>query len=190
MGADAFTVKSDDDVLWFFVDGATNSGDELELVAPTRVRPGEEFDVQVYAYDFAGARRLIQGVTVAGGGATGTSDASGVARLTLDRAGSRTLRATLDPNIPSAPTKVCVNADLSKCGAGRGTRIWGSRRGEHIVDTAGRDSVLAGAGPDLVLVRGGKRGQGALRRGPGHRDWGRRDRVGRDCERVLVRGRQ
>jgi hypothetical protein len=190
VSADAFTVKSGDDVLWFFVDGARNSGDELELVAPARVRPSEQFDVQVYAYDFAGVRRPIQGVTVTGGGASATSDAAGVARLALERAGNRTLRASLDPNIPSAPTKVCVNADLSKCGAARGTRIWGSRRGEHIVGTAGRDSVLAGAGSDLVIVRGGNVDRVRCGSGRDTAIAGRRDRIGRDCEVVRVRGRQ
>ena len=45
VGADAFAVKPSDDVLWYFVDGARNSGDELELGAPPRVQPGQEFDV-------------------------------------------------------------------------------------------------------------------------------------------------
>ncbi len=190
VGAGAFTVKPSDDVLWYFVDGARNSGDELELGAPPRVKPGQQFDATVFAYDPQGVRRPVAGATVAGGGATGTTDASGVAHLTLNRAGNRTLRATLDPNIPSAPTKVCVNAALSKCGAARGTRIWGSRRGEHIVGTAGRDSVLAGAGGDLVIVRGGNVDR--VRGGVGSDTViaGRRDRVARDCEVVRVRGRQ
>ena len=121
---------------------------------------------------------------------TATTDAAGVAHLTLNRAGNRTLRATLDPNIPSAPTRVCVNADLSKCGAARGTRIWGSRRGEHIVGTAGRDSVLAGAGGDLVIVRGGSVDRVRCGVGSDTVIAGRRDRVARDCEVVRVRGRQ
>jgi hypothetical protein len=190
VGGDAFTVKSGDDVLWFFVNGTTNSGDELELVAPARARLGEQFDVQVYAYDFAGVRRPIQGVNVTGGGASATSDAAGVAHVTLNRSGNRTLRGTLDPNIPTAPTKVCVNAVLSKCPASRGRRIRGSRRGEHIVGSAGRDSVLADAGGDLVLVRRGNVDK--VRCGAG-RDTviaGRRDKVARDCEVVRVRGRQ
>jgi hypothetical protein len=190
VSADAFTVKPSDDVLWYFVDGASNSGDELELVAPPRVRPGQSFDAAVFAYDFQGTRRPVAGATVSGGGATGTTDASGVAHLSLDRRGNRTLRATLEPNIPSAPTKVCVNAVLSKCAAARGTRVWGSRRAETIVGTAGRDSVRAGAGNDLVKVR---RGSVDSVRCGGGRDTvvaGARDTVARDCERVRVRGRQ
>ena len=190
VGADAFTVKSSDDVLWYFVDGTRNSGDELELAAPPRVQPNQQFDATVFAYDFKGVRRPVAGATVAGGGVTATTDASGVARLTLTRAGNRTLRATLDPNIPSAPTKVCVNADLSKCASARGTRIWGSRRGEHIVGSAGRDSVLAGAGGDLVIVRGGNVDRVRCGVGSDTVIAGRRDRVARDCEVVRVRGRQ
>jgi uncharacterized protein DUF4430/hemolysin type calcium-binding protein len=190
VGADQFPVKASDQVLWFFVDGAKNSGDELELVAPARVKPGQRFDVAVSAYDFAGARRAVQGATVSGGGATATTDATGVAHLTLNRGGNRTLRATLDPNVPSAPTKVCVNTDLSKCAAARGTRIWGSRRAESIAGTSGRDSILAGGGNDRISVRRGSLDRVRCGRGNDTVRAGRRDRVAADCEHVHVRGRQ
>lgn len=190
VGGDQFAVKPSDDVLWYFVDGARNSGDELEVGAPPRVKPGRQFDATVSAYNGDGVRRPVQGATVAGGGASATTDASGVAHLTLDRSGTRTLRATLDPNIPSAPTKVCVNADLSKCARARGTRIWGSRRAESISGTAGRDSVLAGAGNDTVSVRRGSVDRVRCGAGTDTVRAGRRDRVGRDCEHVSRRGRQ
>jgi Domain of unknown function (DUF4430) len=190
VGADQFPVKPDDDVLWFFVDGAKNSGDELELSAPARVRPGDEFEVAVVAYDFAGAKRPVLGATVAGGGATGVTDATGVAHLTLNRTGTRTLRATLDPNIPSAPEKVCVNAVLSKCAPAEGSRIRGSRRSELIVGSPGRDSVLAGRGNDRIRVRRGWVDRVRCGRGKDTVLAGRRDKVARDCERVRVRGRQ
>lgn len=190
VGADAFAVKPSDDVLWYFVDGARNSGDELELAAPTRVQPGQEFHVTVFAYDSQGVRRPMPGATVAGGGATGTTDASGEAHLTLNRAGNRTLRATLDPNIPSAPTKVCVNAVLSKCAPARGSRIWGSDRAESIRGTAGRDTVVAGAGNDTIGVRRGSVDRVRCGRGNDTVRAGRRDNVAADCEVVLRRGRQ
>ncbi|HEX6458847.1 MAG TPA: DUF4430 domain-containing protein, partial [Thermoleophilaceae bacterium] len=178
IGADQFAVKPGDDVLWVFVElGAGNSGDELELSAPARVKPGQQFDATVSAYDSAGVKRAVEGATVTGGGASTTTDASGVAHLTLNRGGTRTLRATLDPNIPSAPTKVCVSADLSKCARARGIRIWGSRRAESIGGTAGRDSVLAGDGNDTVRVR---RGSVDMVRCGGGNDTvraGKRDRV-------------
>src|SRR4029453_8860039 len=100
-----------------------------------------------------GVQRPVGGATVAGGGASATTDTAGVAHLTLNRRGNRTLRATHDPDVPSAPTKVCVNADLSKCAPARGSRIWGSKSSESIRGTAGRDSVLAGAGNDVIRVR-------------------------------------
>jgi hypothetical protein len=190
VGGAAFTVKSSDDVLWYFVNGSLNSGDELELGAPPRVQPGQQFDATVFAYDSQGVRRPVAGATVAGGGATATTDASGVAHLALTRTGNRTLRATLDPNIPSAPTKVCVNADLSKCAPARGTRIWGSRRGEFISGTAGRDRILAGAGNDRIAVRRGSVDRVRCGHGSDTVRAGRLDRVARDCEVVRVRGRQ
>ena len=190
VGGDAFAVKADDDVLWYFVDGTRNSGDELELTAPARVHPGQQFDAAVYAYDMVGARRPVQGATVAGGGAIATTDATGVAHLTLTRTGNRTLRATLDPNVPSAPTKVCVNADLSKCAPARGIRIWGSRRSESIAGTPGRDRIAAGAGNDLISVRRGSIDRVRCGRGSDTVRAGRRDRVAADCEDVRIRGRQ
>ena len=190
VGGDAFAVKADDDVLWYFVAGARNKGDELELIAPARVQPGQQFDATVNAYDSAGARRPVAGATVAGGGATATTDATGVAHLTLNRTGNRTLRGTLDPNVPSAPTKVCVNADLSKCGAARGARIWGSRRSDSIAGTPGRDRVLAGGGNDLVRVRRGSVDRVRCGRGDDTVRAGRRDRIASDCEHVHIRGRQ
>jgi hypothetical protein len=118
------------------------------------------------------------------------TDASGVAHLTLNRSGNRTLRATLDPNIPSAPTKVCVNADLSKCAAARGTRVWGSRRSDPIAGTAGRDRILAGNGDDRIAVRRGSIDRVRCGRGHDTVRAGRLDRIAGDCEVVRVRGRQ
>jgi hypothetical protein len=190
VGSDQFAVKPGDDVLWYFVNGTGNGGDELGLVAPARVKPGEQFDATVFAWDAAGVQRPVPGATVAGGGASATTDAAGVAHLTLDRRGTRTLRATLDPNVPSAPTKVCVNADLSKCARARGIRIWGSRRAESIRGTAGRDSIFAGAGNDTVLVRRGSVDRVRCGAGNDTVRAGRRDRVAADCEHVSRRGRQ
>jgi hypothetical protein len=190
VASDHFAVKPGDDVLWYFQDGASNGGDELGLIAPARVKPGQQFDATVFAWDSAGVQRRVPGATVAGGGASATTDAAGVAHLTLNRRGNRTLRATLDPNVPSAPTKVCVNADLSKCAGKRGTRIWGSRRAESIRGTAGRDSILAGAGNDTVSVRRGSVDRVRCGAGNDTVRAGRRDRVAADCEHVSRRGRQ
>jgi hypothetical protein len=190
VGADQFVVMPRDQVLWYFVDGPLNGGDELELLAPTRVMPGQQFDVTVNGYDRDGVRHPVAGASVTGGGASGTTDATGTAHLTLTRLGYRTLRATLDPNIPSAPTKVCVKADLSKCAPARGARIRGSRRAETIVGTAGPDRIRAGNGNDLIRVRRGWVDR--IRCGGGNDTVraGRRDRIAHDCEHVFRRGRQ
>jgi hypothetical protein len=192
VGGDQFHVKADDDVLWYFVDTAANknTGNELELTVPARVQPGQQFDAAVFSYTGTGARSPVAGATVAGGGSTVTTDATGVAHMTLNRTGNRTLRATLDPNVPSAPTKVCVNADLSKCARARGMRIWGSRRSETIVGTTGRDRIKAGAGNDLIRVRRGSIDRVRCGRGSDTVIAGRRDRVAADCEDVRRRGRQ
>jgi len=108
-------------------------------------------------------------------------------RFVLDH---RTLRATLDPNIPSAPTKVCVNEDLSKCSPARGSRIWGSRRGERIAGTAGPNRIRAGGGNDRILVRRGWRDVVRCGRGRDVVRAGARDRVASDCEVVRIRGRR
>ena len=190
VGADQFTVERGDEVLWYFQSPDLNGGNELELSAPARVATGDEFAVQVNQYDFQGNRTPAAGVTVAGGGASAVTDASGTARLTLNRQGNRTLRATLDPNIPSAPTKVCVNEDLSKCSPARGSRIWGSRRGERIGGTSGPDRVRAGGGNDRISVRRGWRDVVRCGRGRDRVRAGARDRIASDCEVVRIRGRR
>jgi hypothetical protein len=190
VGGDQFVVKPSDQVLWYFVDGPLNGGDELELLAPARVMPGQQFDVTVNAYDSAGVRHPVAGASVTGGGASGTTDATGTAHLTLTRLGYRTLRATDDPNIPSAPTKVCVRADLSKCAPARGSRIWGSRRAETIRGTAGPDRIRAGNGNDLVRVRRGWVDRVRCGGGDDTVRAGRRGRIAHDCEHVFRRGRR
>jgi hypothetical protein len=190
VGADQFAVQPRDDVLWYFVDGPLNGGDELELLAPTRVMPGHQFDVTVNAYNGGGVRHPVAGASVTGGGASGTTDATGTAHLTMTRLGYRTLRATLDPNIPSAPTKVCVTADLSKCAPARGKRIRGSRRAETIRGTAGPDRVRAGGGNDLIRVRRGWVDRVRCGRGDDTVRAGRRDRIAHDCEHVFRRGKR
>ena len=190
IGADQFNLKPGDDVLWYFVDGAANSGDELVLTAPARVGRAADFVVQVTAYDFAGAARPVAGAVVKGADSDAVTDAQGQARVSDDDNGTLTLRAVLDPNVPSAPTKVCVNDNPALCGTGRPGTIWGTRRAESIRGTAGRDRVVAGGGADVVNVRRGNVDR--VRCGSG-RDVvraGRRDRVARDCEVVRRRGRQ
>jgi hypothetical protein len=190
VGGDAFAVKPGDDVLWFFVDGSRNSGDELGLTAPIRAVSGTEFPVEVSAYDFQGAARPVAGALVTGGREAVRTGADGIADVTVDGNRTASLRATLDPHVPSAPTKVCANEVLSECTRGRASRIWGSRRGERIAGSSGRDRVLAGGGNDRISVRRGSLDIVRCGRGRDRVFAGTRDRIARDCEVVRYRGRQ
>ena len=190
VGGDAFTVKRGDDVLWFFVDGTENSGDELVLTAPARAERDREFTVEVTAYDFAGTAKPVQGALVTGASRDYLTDAQGRAQVKYEYNRTVTLRAILDPHIPAAPAKVCVNDALSKCPAARGGRIWGSRRADRIAGSAGRDTVIAGAGADVIRVRRGNVDRVRCGRGSDTVLAGRRDKVARDCESVRYRGRQ
>jgi hypothetical protein len=190
VGGDAFAVKPDDDVLWFFSDGTHNTGDELALTAPRSALRGSQFPVVVMAYDFAGVARPLAGARVTGGAQDVVTDAQGTAQVTVNRSGAAKLRATLDPNVPSAPTNVCVSDRLSTCSGGVAGNIWGSRRGERISGRRGRDFVRGGGGNDRIAVRRGAVDRVRCGRGRDLVLAGRRDRVAGDCERVRVRGRQ
>jgi hypothetical protein len=190
VGGDAFAVKPGDDVLWFFSDGTHNTGDELALNAPSSALPGSQFPVAVLAYDFAGVSRPVAGAQVTGGAQTVVTGGDGTAQVTINRSGITRLRATLDPNVPSAPERVCVSKPLSACAGGAPGNIWGSRRGERITGRRGRDFVRGGGGNDRIAVRRGAVDRVRCGRGRDLVFAGRRDKVAGDCERVRVRGRQ
>ena len=94
VGADKVPLRRGSEVLWYFVNTATgtNTGVELELVAPARARIGEPFDVAVFAYNADGNRTPAAGAQVRGA-TVQTTDARGLARVTLDRIGVVDLRA-------------------------------------------------------------------------------------------------
>ena len=191
VGGDAYSVKPGDDVLWYFVDSAQNeaTGDELGLAAPARARPGQEFEVRVFAFDATGARRAVEGATVTGGATAVRSDANGVARVTVSSGPRATLRATLDPHVPAAPLEVCVKSVLRRCPAVRGETIYGSARAETIAGTRGPDRITGDGGRDRILVRRGGRDRVSCGAGRDTVLAGRRDRVAADCERVRRSGR-
>jgi Ca2+-binding RTX toxin-like protein len=189
VGGDQFKLKRGDDVLWYF-SSTLNTGDELSLTAPRSAVRGSEFPVEVSAFDSQGVARPIQGAHVTGGSQDVVTDADGIARMSVNRSGTATLRATLDPNIPSAPTKVCVSARLSSCSGGAAKTIWGSAGRDRIAGRSGRDRILAGGGNDVISVRRGSVDRVRCGRGRDLVRAGARDRVARDCERVRVRGRQ
>lgn len=189
VGADQFELERGDQVLWYFQDLGSNlnTGDELVLFAPGRAKPGNDVKVTVYAYSFDGKRERAEGVTVASKDDTAKTDARGEARIDILREGRVFLRATRTGDIPSAPRRVCANADLSKCPKRFGERIIGTKRGDEIAGTRGADVVLARGGDDRVNVRGGGPDQVDCGKGRDRVRVDRRDTVDTSCERVIRR---
>lgn len=188
VGGDAFKLTGGEQVLWFFQDTAANrnTGDELVVEAPARARSGE-VEVTVSAYAFNGARKPAAGAKVLFGDTAVVADANGKARMKLTE--SKHVRAGRSGDIPSAPVRVCVAADLGDCPSARGKRIYGSGGSDRLAGTPGDDVIRAGAGSDRIDVRGGN--DDRVRCGKGVRDRvaiDGGDRVTRDCE--IVNGRR
>jgi Domain of unknown function (DUF4430) len=185
VGGDQYRLRRGDEVLWYFADFATgkNTGDELELRAPARVRPNQPFTVTALAYDFAG--NVSPAGARIGGDVQAVTSASGRTSVTAERAGSITLRAKRGRDVPSAPIRVCVNADLDRCPARRGEVIVGANAADAVGGTLGDDRVSVRAGADLVDVRGGGRDAVDCGAGADRVRADRIDRVGANCERRL-----
>jgi Ca2+-binding RTX toxin-like protein len=187
VGAEQYRFHSGDQVLWYFADFATgrNTGDELELRTPARVRPNRPFSVRAVAYDADGNAKAAPGVVISGD-AKAVTDATGTATVKASRQGSFRLRGKRGNDIPAAPTATCVNANLDRCPAARGERIFGTSPPDTIVGTAGAADVISGRGGDdrIDVSRGGA---DSVSCGAGN-DYvraSRNDRVARDCERVV-----
>ena len=185
VGAADRRLRNGDRVLWYFVNTASgiNTGDELELVAPARVRPGQSFPVTVFAYTRAGARTPAAGASVGGA----VTDANGRAVITAGAARRLVLRAARGSDVASAPTPVCVSARLSRCPALRGQVMVARDRSERIRGGSGGDAVFARGGNDTILVRRGDRDSVSCGAGRDLVLASRGDRVRRDCERVFIR---
>jgi len=166
-----------------------NTGDELVMSAPGRVKAGEPFFVRVAAYNAAGTPSPAAGATVNGPDSTFTTDAEGKTLVTVRDAGTIVgYRAGRANDIPSERVGVCVyDTAPEECTAREGELIFGSARADTIRGTGGSDEVRAGRGNDSIDVRRGDRD--LVRCGPG-RDTVRMDSVDtavRDCERVIRR---
>jgi Ca2+-binding RTX toxin-like protein len=188
VGGDQYPLSRGDQVLWYFASfpSGPNTGDELELRTPARVRPHQPFAVRAVAYDWDGNAKPAAGVQLSGSASAGT-DATGAATVTASRPGTFRLRGRRANDIPAAPALTCVNANLARCPAVRGERIFGTSSPDAIPGTRGADTVLAGSGDDRVFVRSASvdavscgAGNDFVRAGPN-------DQVAPDCERV-VRG--
>ena len=191
VGGEAFKLRGGEEVLWYFQDTTRNrnTGDELVVDAPVRAAEGRDFQVTVYAYDFAGRRRPAAGARVLFGERATFADAAGRARGRL--VDGEVIRAGRRGDIPSAPVPVCIGAARDECGSVRGKRIVGGDAGERIKGTRGSDVIRSGDGNDRIDVRGGS--EDRVRCGDGRRDRVRLsadDRATRDCEIVNGRRRQ
>ena len=189
VGAEQFALKGGEQVLWYFSDTSrnVNTGDELELAAPARARPGRPFQVTVYAYDSAGKRTPAAKARVFGA-AVQTTDANGRATISTAREGALRLRAVRGPDVPSAPLRVCVRAVLSRCPVVRGQRIYGTAAGDRIQGTAGPDVIEARDGNDRIDVRDTGRDRVRCGRGFDSVVGTLDDRFARDCERRAAVG--
>ena len=162
-------VGSNDKVLWYFANfGANiNTGDELDLITPARARPGP-VQVRVVQYSFDGTRSPADDGTIVRGGRRPVPTVDGRATVVVEP-GREVLRAVHRPDISSARTPICVNAQLAECPKLRGRRIVGTAGADNIADTPGPDTIRGRAGADRINVRGG--GTDRVDCGPG------RDRV-------------
>jgi hypothetical protein len=157
VSGDQLEVGRSDDVLWYFANFSTgaNTGDELDLVAPDRTRPGEPLTVTAYQYDGNGDRQPAANVTVQGGTASTTTDASGEAEVVFANEDRAFLRATRGDDIPAEPEEVCVRADLADCPERLGERFVGTGREDDIRATGGADSIEPKDDRDVVRARDG-----------------------------------
>jgi hypothetical protein len=176
VGAEQYQLKAGDDVLWAFSSGGSNTGNELELVAPRTADAGEPIEVTVNQYDFEGNKSPAEGAQVGGT----VTDAEGKATVALDS--TDVLRAYRGSDIPSAPTRICVGS----CQKVAMKRIFGATTRDVIrADGDFAEYVYAAGGNDRIDVRGDSFSD-RVTCGAG-RDTvlaDRRDRVARDCEKV------
>jgi len=185
VGADQRKIRAGDEVLWYFSNTATgrNTGDELALDAPLRIKPFTSFDVKVTSYDAAGKRTPAAGAQVVYGGQKVTTDAEGVAEVTSG-SGRMTLRAVRGNDVASESAGVCVAKTLSDCSPLAVTSLNGTAGADRIKGRRGPEAIRSHGGRDRIDVRGG--GRDVVRCGPGvdRALIDGRDRAARDCEFV------
>jgi len=92
----------------------------LGLTAPALVSPGAAFEVRVVAYSGSGTSAPVAGATVVGADASATTNAAGVATLTIATDGPRMLKATRPGNARSAGERVCASSGPA-CGVPAGS---------------------------------------------------------------------
>lgn len=191
VGGDQFELSRRDEVLWYFADFATgaNTGRELALGAPVRVRPGLPFTVTASTFDGEGRRSPAPGTTVTGGKNPVVTGPDGTAKVVLPKQGTGVLRAKRGNDIAGPRTAICVNPDRDRCPSRRPETIVGTDRADPISATPAPNPVVARGGDDRIDVRLG--GIDDVRCGAGVDSVlaDRSDRVAPDCERLNGRAR-
>jgi hypothetical protein len=190
VGADQFPIKrSHQEVLWYFVNGASNSGDELELaLSDNVVKAGTPVEVTVRSYDMNGQASPAAGVTLEGTDGAMT-DANGKATVVFDEAGRPFIRGVRGMDIQTDLLHLCVWEDsASECrkwltgwtvGTDGDDRLRGADNPERIAGRAGDDKINSRGDGKSDSVRCG-RGDDVAR-------VDRRDRVKRSCETIRRR---
>lgn len=186
VGGDQFKLERRDEVLWYFANFANgrNTGDELDLTAPGRAKPGK-FTVTARAYDSEGRARPAAQARISGGNVPVVTGPDGKAQVTVSKEGTATLRATRGTrDIPAAPTRVCIDDALARCPERPLEAIVGTNAADTILGFPSGDFVGARGGNDRIDVRGG--GADFVGCGPGTDTvlGDSSDRVASDCERV------
>jgi len=190
VGADQFPInRSHHEVLWYFVHGTTNTGNELELeLSDNIVQAGDPVEVTVRQYDASGAVSPAAGVTLDGAGDAMT-DANGKASVVFDQASRPFIRGVRGNDIQTDLLHLCVWEDsASECG--KWLTGW-------TVGTGGDDRMRGTDNPERLAGRGGddkinSRGDGAADsvrcgRGDDVARVDKLDRVRRNCETVRRR---
>jgi hypothetical protein len=152
VGGDQAVVNSGDQVLWYLAPNFP-PGDELELVSPSLARPGEPFEVRVFAYTDDGTRSPAAGALVAG--AFEPTNADGTTTVTPAAEGTFPLQATRGVDIPSNLVNLTVDEELDPCAAQVREEIVGTRKRDRINGTPDPDTITARGGKDSVRVAGG-----------------------------------
>ena len=89
----------------------------LGLSVPAKVAPGAPFNATVVEYATDGTPKAVAGATVAGGDAPATTNAAGIATVTVGAVGPRTLEATKPGRARSANEPVCATSGSDgQCG--------------------------------------------------------------------------
>jgi hypothetical protein len=102
-------LRAGDRLLWFYCRTQRTGGCQRTLEATpdrTAAAPGETVRVTVRGYDDQGRGVAVPGATVTLGTATATTDAAGVAQVTVPSAGRLALGATRTGMVASFPREV------------------------------------------------------------------------------------